>query len=262
MARYLLFLILVFAMSVVTSPQAMVIDCARTLAQRSNPTFFVLPLPFSDELLNAVVKNLHPLTRQVGWNETLTTFDTSTQRLLGLAPNTRWMQPAEAELAHRDALKHDLTGFGEQLRRTLAGRRFVDLGCGRPGISYSPRIVAEALGAIAYVGVDIRNAPHLRMDEFSLGNHFSSNFIRQDISAFLSGEAVTDGDVYYLSGIEARDNRAREGALYATFVKQKLQQLMAPGGAVIIGDASPNFQTIPGFTQVLRTDTQRILVRD
>ncbi len=224
--------------------------CPQTVAQRANPTFFVLPLPFSDELLAAVVKNPFELT------ETMTETEP-----LRLAKGYRRRLPAEAEPLIRVALKDDLTEFGQRMRRLIAGRRFVDLGCGRPNISYVPRIVAEAMGASAYVGVDIRNKPEMRVDEFCRGTHFASTFVQQDMAAFLSNWTLADADVFYLSGIEARDERQEEGHQYASSVKRLLRQLTTYDDVVIVGDASPNFVTIAGFELILRSQTQRVFLR-
>ena len=236
---------LVLLILIVVPPWAMgnsiQIECAKTTAQLARPIFFVQPVPFSDDLMPEA------LGKKV-------TFDWNVSE-------KRRLTPKEIYEAYAKPLRDAPGPLGVQLKDLLKGRRFVDLGCGPPDIAAVPRIVAEALGAKEYVGVDIKNPEHSRCDEFGNGGKFTSTFVKRDMSAFLADEKKVGKSVFYLSGIEARKGNETAAAQYAVTVKENLKRLTAPGDAVIIGSGTSHFDIIPGFQRVPGNGDQRIFIR-
>jgi hypothetical protein len=217
-------------------------DCREATGKLGSLPFITIPVPFSDDLLPAIVgKNV---TRD--WS------------LWGDG------RPSPEGIAKRYAaeIREAQGAFATKLREVVAGKRFIDLGCGLPDVSAVPRIVAEAMGAKAYVGVDLRNRGHVRRDEFRTGNGFESSFVKQDILAFLETDESKVGRVFYVSGIEAKDHKESEAAAYAAAIKDRLRSVCRPGDAVVLGAGNSDFDALPGFVLKATDGEQRIFVRE
>lgn len=216
--------------------------CPATAAQLVRPIFFVKPIPFSDDLLPDV---------------------------LGRKPDLSWayrdkkrLSPKEVAAEYGKQLRDAPGPLAVQLKSLLAGRRFIDLGCGPVDVAATPRIVAEALGASEYIGVDIKVRNQTRRDEFGNGGTFTSTFIKRDLSAYLADEKKVGNNVFYLSGIEALPGQEFLAARYASSVKEKLRRLTVPGDAVLVGTGTSDFDIIPGFRRVRVPGQQRLYVRE
>lgn len=219
------------------------INCPKTVAQIARPLFFTMPLSFSDDLMPDVLGQ--KLGYRWPWRE------------------KRRMAPKEIAEQYARSINKSTAPLAVRLKGLLAGRRFVDLGCGSPNVASVPRIVAEALGATEYIGVDIRNKDQIRTDEFGTGGKFTSTFVQRDLSAFLSEEKTVGNTVFYLSGIEAQVGKEKEASDYLSAVKKKLRRLTKSGDAVIIGTGTSNFDSIAGFSRVSSPGIQqRIFMRD
>jgi hypothetical protein len=217
-------------------------DCREEIGKLGSLPFITIPVPFSDDLLPAIVgKNV---TRS--WS------------LRG----DRRPSPEGMAKQYAPEIREARGAFASKLREVVSGKRFIDLGCGLPDVSAVPRLVAEAMGAKAYVGVDLRNRGHVRRDEFRTGNGFESSFVQQDILAFLEADKSKAGKVFYLSGIEAKDHRKEDAEAYIAAIKDRLRSACRPGDAVIMGAGNSDFGPLPGFVLKATEGEQRIFVRE
>jgi len=154
-----------------------------------------------------------------------------------------------------------LTEFGKTLRSVMSGKKVIDLGCGDPRVSRIVPLVALALGARAYEGVD-KELP----DEFDGGNvpdiqkrNFKTKYTKDDMLTFLRELPGQNGVVFYLSGIEPIDQADSATKVYSDMVLAEIQRIVKKGDVVIIGLGTKGFDPKKyGFSHclgVMRTDS-------
>ena len=149
------------------------------------------------------------------------------------------------------ALQSDkLNGLGVKLKELIAGKVFVDLGCGNPVNSFMPRVIAQVFGAKAYVGVDFQLSKSYKVqNEFKEFGEFTSHFRNADIVQFLE-EVRSRGQkgnvVFYLCGIESpfRNNRHTRPQIeeICRSILENIEGLTISGDGVILGPKTNGFQ--------------------
>ncbi len=142
-----------------------------------------------------------------------------------------------------------LTEFGQTLKIAVTDRKFIDLACGDPALSPIPSIVASALGAREFVGVD-KNLPNTYSAADTpllqeTGVHISYEHF--DILQFLARLPVQNGVTFNIAGLEwvdANDPITRD---YIAASLTEIQRVTKSGDAVIIGSGTLGFDPSDGY---------------
>lgn len=95
------------------------------------------------------------------------------------------------------------------LRPAVEGRWFIDFCAGRPQRSVVPRLVAQLLGARAYIGVDLcYSGDSLKKNEFSALGNFNSYFLRNSWLDALEALKTQEPVFCLLSGVELAEPKS------------------------------------------------------
>jgi hypothetical protein len=143
-----------------------------------------------------------------------------------------------------------LNELGMKLKKLIAGKVFVDLGCGNPASSFMPRVIAQIFGARSYVGVDFQLGKNIRLkNEFKEFGEFGSYFRKNDIVPFLEEARATGNKgrvVFYLCGIESpfRNNRETRPEIenICGSIMGNIEAVTLSGDGVILGPKTNGFE--------------------
>lgn len=142
----------------------------------------------------------------------------------------------------KDLLHGDqTTEFGRAYVAAVAGKRFIDLACGDPDTAVLARRLAQASGAIEYVGIDkYLEREQVRMDEFPTteGESFMSTYIKADmLTAVSQMRPHEEGKVFFLSGIQPA-KAGEEHTLAVNYLQTmmvEIQRVTQSGDVIIVG---------------------------
>lgn len=128
-----------------------------------------------------------------------------------------------------------LQPLGEQLKKAVRGRIFVDLGAGKPELSVMPRLIAQIFGASKYIGVDLCYEKNFRLNnEFPELGKFESEFIRSDLNDFLDSTRFSEPVLVGLFGIEVRDE-IHEAKEIRNQLADRLVRFLKKGDYLLLG---------------------------
>lgn len=124
----------------------------------------------------------------------------------------------------------------------VKGRWFIDLGAGKPHRSIVPRLVAQLLGAKAYIGVDINySGDSLRKNEFIQFGHFDSYFLKNDWVELLKNLKTPEPVFIYAAGVELSSPQSAEAQQAKAEVLEILKQSLKPGDHLLLGAGTTDF---------------------
>jgi|GEM_PF-1701671 len=127
----------------------------------------------------------------------------------------------------------------EMLRSLIAGKNFVDLGCGIPSKSVAGSMVAEKAGAKRYIGIEKQflEGDDGGISDMDVKNGMPRVWLKEDMLKGLARFEKLDGVVFFIAGIEGipGDEVSSEALQkYFAHVTEEITRLTKPGDAVIL----------------------------
>lgn len=140
-----------------------------------------------------------------------------------------------------------LQPLGKKLKRIVPGRTWIDLGCGQPEVSFVPRLVAHALKASAYCGVDLEISEASELFEsFQTSRKMPVQYIQSDVLEYLKSCQPSGPKIFYMAGLELRDPQSESAKTYTMAFMRELVARLSPGDFVLVGAGCPELE-LQGF---------------